>query len=1222
MCLEGGCGACIVAVTLNNYTFSTNSCLVPIFLCNGWKVTTTEGIGSQKKGYSPIQSKLAELNGSQCGFCSPGMVMNMYSLVKSKKNLTDDIENGFGGNICRCTGYRPILDAFQSLSSPVPRKSINCYDIEDSHVVFQLPESCKTCKNSHDDFVNIEIEELEPIHLNLEGAEFFKVFSVDQIFAIFKKKTSSTYILNGGNTGNGVYRIREKDLYIDINGVHELHNIIKTDSTLTVGATTSLQTVIELFPHIAKHPGFAYLHQIALHVNLIGHVSMRNIGTIAGNLMLKHEHPEFLSDLFLILETVEAEIQILEAEKNKISMKLLDFLKVDMRHKVIHSIILKKLDSKKNFMSYKIMPVYQNAHAIMNAGFLLQLDTKSVVVEKPNIVFGNINPSFYHAEKTESFLAGKNIFNRNVLKCALDILYDELNPDYVLSKPTPQYRRILALSLFYKFLLSLQPHKISYKLRSGGNILKRNISSGVSVYNIDKSMWPLNKPLTKLEAIYQTSGEAIYLDDIPRQDSEVFCVMTLAPRPGKIKSIDYEDAMQMNGVVAFYSYKDIPSKNVCVNSQKPHMFISSDEPLFAELEVLYAGQPYGVIAATSQYKAFDAAQKVKLIYENERVTKPIITIQEVLSTNDQNRIRKFFDNPATKPAGKDVQFRISGDINVESQYHYTLEPQSCICIPIEGGMDVFVGSQCVEFLQWGIATCLGIPMNTINFRLKRVGGAYGCKITRPAHPACACALVAYKLNRPARLIMSIEDMMKSMGKRSPAYLHYDVGVNEMGKIQFSNLHYFSNEGYSFNDAVLLMEITKGLQNCYDYSTWNMIGYHLKTDLPCNTWCRAPGSCDGIAMIETIMEHIAKVTKKNPLQVRLENMNVDNKSTLQPIIDEITRTSDLQNRHQIVDKYNKYNRWKKKGIACTLMAYYTDFFGPFYALVSIFARDGTVSITHAGIEIGQGINTKVAQVAAYVLGIDPDLIKIRPFDSSILPNAQGTIGNVTSDCCTSATQFACKQLLNRLQPIREKLKNPTWQQLVFEAYNQGVDLCAVHQYSPKSTDPPNKPYVVYGAAVAEVEVDVLTGQHIVERVDILEDVGVSMNQKIDVGQIQGAFIMGLGRYTSEKLFYDPNTGALVNNRTWNYKPPGAQDIPVDFRINLYGDGPNPTGTLRSKNTGEPALCMSIVVPFAIRNALDSARSNAGNNDEWYEMDTTTTQETILLTSLTSKEGMTL
>ncbi|XP_036145981.1 xanthine dehydrogenase/oxidase [Monomorium pharaonis] len=1220
MCHEGGCGVCIVAAEIKGKTMAVNSCLVPVLICEGWSIRTIEGLGNKRDGYHTIQATLAEKNGSQCGYCSPAMVMNLYSLIHDKELSMREIENSFGGNICRCTGYRPILDAFKGFANDAPQSLVKeIRDIEEFYKIKACPKyglpCTSSCRDRQPSYGNTTV------NIKLTDAEFYKVHSINDLFAVFEQKPNATYILNGGNTAHGVYRSSKKDLYIDINDISELRRVEKTNEYLVLGGNTSLTKTLETFQKYSFKPGFKYLRHLAHHIEMIAHVPIRNIGSIAGNLMIKHAHNEFPSDVFLILETAGTEVHILEKPGSKHSVNLLEFLKLDMYHKIIYSVVLPPLSDEYEYRSYKIMPRAQNAHAHVNAGFLFKLCSKGTVLERPNIIYGGINKNFLHATNTELMLIGKSILDNQVLKIALNTLHDELQPDHVLPDYSPEFRRTLAIGLFYKFVLSLKPENVNPKLRSGGFLLQRGLSSGTQDYDTDKNVWPVNKPVTKLDAINQTSGEAQYCNDLPPYPREVFCAFVLTEiGNGKIDSIDASKALSRKGIVAFFSAEDIPGKNLCISAASKLRCLINDELLFAEKSVLYAGQPVGVIVAETHNLANEAAKLVKINYSEILRRKPVISIEDALATHDNTRFMHSGNVPATKK-GEKTKRVIKGVFQCGSQYHYTMEPQTCVCVPVEDGMDVYPSSQWMDLIQVSIANCLNVMNNSINVYVRRLGGGYGAKEIRNVQISCACALVCHKLNRPARFIMSIESNMQSQGKRFFTRQEYEVGVDNEGVIQYLDSKHWGNKGCDFNNFLGAITVNAMKDGCYATDSWTFNGFDVRTDLPSNTYCRAPGFTKGIAMMENIMEHIAKITKKDPVQVRLANMNEVDKAALEPMIKDLSKSADYEMRKRAVDTFNNENRWKKKGIALVSMKYPLSFWGQFNAMVSVCARDGTVCVTHGGIECGQGINTKVAQVAAYTLGIDLELISVKPSNNIIMPNNYATEASITSDSCTYATIQACKEILKRLEPIRKEMNNYNWKELVFTAYQNDIDLCARHMYAA-TTDDTIKPYGIYGVAIAEVEIDVLTGQHIIRRVDLMEDTGISLSPEIDIGQVEGAFVMGIGYWTSEDLVYNPKTGILTNDRTWNYKPPGAKDIPEDFRVSFCRNAPNPVGVLRSKTTGEPPLSMSCVIPIAIRNALNSARAEAGNTDEWYRFDGPCTTERILLTSLTNKNNMIL
>lgn len=1228
MCLEGGCGACIVAIKRPNLItgkqeiFAVNSCLVPIFSCYGWSVITVEGIGNKRSGYHKVQSALAGFSGTQCGFCSPGMVMNMFSLLNSDDKVTMEVvENSFGGNMCRCTGYRPILDAFKSLATDAtPELKKTCTDIEDIMTQLKIcsktQQPCKNkCKISESDTCasdrDIQIPDVS-ISIQLLGSRWFRVKTIQEIYDVFEMVQDNTkYMIVGGNTAHGVYRSEPQDIYIDINGVKELHDYTLSSDKLTLGASMSLSRTIQVMNKVAsENPNnFGYLKQIASHIDLIANVPVRNVGTLAGNLSIKYSHREFPSDLFLILETVDAQLTIGHVSGMKYTYPLQQYLVLDMRRRVIINISFPALHSSSYiYTSYKIMQRAQNTHAYVNAGFLVKIDKNTYyrVTDPPTIVFGGINPEFIHAKNTENYINGKNLLDLNTVKEACNILKSELKPDSDPNEPSAEYRVSLAVNLFYKFILSLNPNSIDSKYRSGGSLITRPLSSGKQDFQTDKSIWPVTKPMPKLEAFSQCSGEAEYVNDIPSQVNELHGAFVIAKKgPGKLTSIDTSAIKNMPGFVKFISARDIPGKNTFVE-----VFKIEDEQLFADKEILFAGQPVGVVIAKTQNIANKAADKV--IVNVEQTRKPVLDFKAVVESNDTSRIVKNAEKAATAEK-KNIKYKFSGSLLMGGQYHYTMETQTCYCVPVEDGMDIYPATQWITAVQQNAAVALNIPENSINISVKRCGGGYGSKLGRSALVSTACAVAAHNMKVPVRMVVKLETNMEAIGKRFPMYGKYEVAVNDQGVIQFLHLNTYTDHGALANDVVEA-DIINFTSQLYDIATWSYKCYGVKLDLTPNTYCRSPASTEGIALIEYIMDHIASVVNLDPIAVRLANLNAESATGIPPMIDDVKQNSDLVNRLKAVDDFNKANRWKKRGISLVTMNYPFSVPVAFHIIISVYMYDGSVAITHGGIEIGQGINTKVAQAVAHTLGIDITMIKIKASMAITSPNDGPTGGSMASDGVTYAALKCCKILLDRLQPVKQKNPGKSWPELIAAAGAANVDLCCEYMYSPAETK--SLTYNIFGVAVSEVEVDLLTGQYMISRVDLLEDVGQSMSPDVDIGQVEGAYVMGLGYWLSEKLIYDQNTGALLTNRTWNYTPPGAKDIPVDFRVYFRRNAPNPLGVLRSKAVGEPPLCLSIGVVYAIRNALLSGRKDAGSEDNWFQINLPYTPENVLLSSMTS------
>ncbi|XP_039281010.1 indole-3-acetaldehyde oxidase [Nilaparvata lugens] len=1425
MCEEGGCGACIVAATIPNpqtgksTTIAVNSCLTPVYNCHGWAIVTIEALGNSFEGYGKIQTRLAQNNGSQCGYCSPGMVMNMYCLLQERKDLTmQEIEDSFGGNICRCTGYRSILGAFKSFAKDASEDLKTCVDIEELTVICpRTKEECHTlCGDMCDRAMSPSLDKSKIQLIADDGKTWYRVNNIKEIIEIFHLIEDESYMLVAGNTAHGVYR-SPKNIrhFIDVKGVRELTITTVGESTLTLGANITLTNAMEFLKEVSKSHSkfFAYAEQMAYHINLIANLPIRNVGTLAGNLSIKHQHREFPSDIFMLFEAIGAQLSVVDSIGMEYTLSVEQYLYTDMNKKVIKWISLPPLNrSTFYFTSYKITPREQNAHAYVNAGFRFKLnkrdkfrviDTPRIVlgginphfitpreqnahayvnagfrfklnkrdkfrvIDTPRIVLGGINPHFVHAETTEDFLEGKCLLDSKVLTQTLQTLASELKADHVLPDASPVFREGLAVSLFYKFVLSLFPNEVSSKVRSGGERLLRPLSTASQSFQTDKSLWPLNEPVNKLEAFALCSGEAQYINDIPSFPGELHAAVVVAKRAAAESFVlKPEKALEMNGVVAFFTAKDIPGKNECMSSTMDPMF--TGEEVLASGKILHAGQPLGVIVAKTRPIALEAAERVVVEYHSH--VQPVIDFVAVVKAQDTSRIT-FIRKIERKRKDHDVKRKVSGNFQIGWQYHYAMETQTCLCVPLEDGMDVYPSTQWPAMIQWTIAEFLNVQQNTININVKRIGGAYGSKVTRNNQTSALCALSAHLLQRPVRLSLNLETNMQMTGKRLPCFIEYETGVNENGKIQYLEAKLYEDIGARDNERAVVYGTLDFLPYPYDIDTWTASIYSVRTDTPPNTWCRAPGATEASASVEHIMEHIASVVRKDPLAVRIQNFRSEsqpllpmideiktscnyqksaaeveefnkknrwkkqgisiiplcyalgyfgrfhcnisiyagdgtvsishggvecgqgintkvaqvcahflgipldlikvkptlslispNNSTsggsitsesvsfhskrrgaarchsswkdplavriqnfrsesqpLLPMIDEIKTSCNYQKSAAEVEEFNKKNRWKKQGISIIPLCYALGYFGRFHCNISIYAGDGTVSISHGGVECGQGINTKVAQVCAHFLGIPLDLIKVKPTLSLISPNNSTSGGSITSESVSFAVTKCCEEINSRLRPFKEKMPTANWKIIVQAANEADVDLNCSHMFK---VDDDVSNYLIYGVTFMKVELDMLTGQHMILRTDVIQDAGQSLSPYIDIGQIEGAFIMGLGYFLWEKLIFDKETGKLLTDRTWNYKTPGAKDIPANLNITLKRNSKNPHGVLRSKATGEPPLLMSFAAVCAMRRAIESARVDSGKQEDWFDIKMPLTCENIWLHGATRIDDMTL
>ncbi|KAI5646277.1 molybdopterin-binding domain of aldehyde dehydrogenase domain-containing protein [Phthorimaea operculella] len=1200
-------------------------CLVLVFSCNGWAVTTIEGLGNRRDGYDDIQKRVAAFNATQCGYCTPGWIMHLNSL--RDKNLTmAQMERSFGSNTCRCTGFRPIMDTVKSFAADCsPSLCKKVQDMEDlfcdkTKKICERKYSVKSFDSDWSVLSHLSLEEDAIIEMDFGNSQFYKVYSIAEIFSVLNKCGIDSYMLVDGNTSKGIFENFEYPrVLIDISEIKSL-KMFSFDQNLVLGANISIEDCITIFTDTAsmKYDEFGYLHEFAKHLELIAHIPVRKIGSLAGNLMAKHMMPSYPSDLFLLFTAVGATLTVRQKNGTNATLTMLDFLKYDMRGVLILNIELPPMSKSHIFRSYKIMPRHQNALAIVNAAFLLKLTDNDIVAEI-SIVFGNICADFNHASATEKYLKGKKLFTNETLQGAIKMLNAEIDPALKPPEPSPECRKKLAIGLFYKFVLNISPQgTASPRIKSGGDLLDRPLSKGSQNFQTDKTLYPLNEPVPKYEAIIQSSGEAQYANDIPPLPREVFGAFVLSTvHSGQIAEIA-TDVLNIKGVLALYTAKDIPGKNsfTAVGLQ----LIVEEEELLATTDIKFYGQPVAIVVAESEALAKSVAKKVNVIYKNTSTKPPVLSIDEAKKESTRYE-PSTADDTIIKPKGKgdNTTKVIKGTYQVEAQYHYYLEPITSVVVPVDKGLEVYDSSQWLDLTQTAIAKCLGISESQVMVYVRRIGGGFGGKITRNSQGATACALIAFKLSRPCRFILPIQTNMTIAGRRLPCQCDYEVGVDDDGKIQYLNASIVEDFGCSNNDNILSYT-AGGFPNCYNTDFFSLQTAYVRTDLPSNSYARAPGTSEGIACIEHIMEHIAFTVGKDATAVRLANMRTED-NDLPQLIEEYKKDCDYDNRIDEIEKFNKVNRWQKRAIKIAVMSFPVEYYGNYSALVSIYRGDGTVTVTTGGVEMGQGVNTKAQQVCAYELGIPLEDVSILPMYSFVSANNVFSGSSIVSESVCYSIIRACDILKQRLQPIKDKMTNPTWKELIKKAGEELIDLTASYMMTNKEKDLSS--YNAYTVTILETELDVLTGRYEILRADILEDVGLSTNPTIDVGQVEGAFVQGLGYYTSEKLVYDEKTGKLLTNRSLNYHVPLCLDIPADFRVKFRYNEKNKKGVLGSKAVGEMGICTANVITHALRQCILESRKEFGyDTTEWLDINIPYDTESILTALNVKLEEMVL
>ena len=751
----------------------------------------------------------------------------------------------------------------------------------------------------------------------------------------------------------------------------------------------------------------------------------------------------------------------------------------------------------------------------------------------------------------------------------------------------------------------------------------------------------VHRSLVHDSAYRHVSGEARYIDDLPEPNGLLHLYIAMSERAhAKILKLDLDEVEKAAGVIAVFSAADIPGENN-VGPVRP------DDPLFAEHEVLYHGQSLFAVAAVSEKAARLAAGKAKIDYEE---LPALITISDALRHGSHIEAAQVMQNgdPSTIFAQSDHQ--IEGRFSVGGQDHFYLEGQIAMAVPGEDGeMLVYSSTQNPSETQHIVAHVLGLSSAQIDVEVRRMGGGFGGKETQSALIASVAALCAHKTGRPSKLRLDRDDDMVMTGKRHDFEIAYKAGFDSNGVLSGAEIDLASRCGYSTDLSMAINDRAMfHCDNCYSLGVTKVTSHRLKTHTVSNTAFRGFGGPQGMIVAERLLDEIAFKVGRDPLDVRLDNLyrgpdrNVTHyHQTVEDMVAgdmmrELAETSDYRARRAQIEDQNKQEGFIKRGIALTPVkfgiSFTTKHLNQAGALVHVF-MDGSIQLNHGGTEMGQGLMVKVAQIVAHEFQVDIDRIRIKPTSTEKVPNTSATAASSGTDLNGKAAQAAARTIKMRLiKMLSEKYDveeaqiafsnnqvhvgevTLRFEQVVREAYLSRISLSSTGFYkTPKiHYDRKNhrgRPfyYFAYGVAVSEVELDILTGENRVVRTDILHDVGKSINPAIDLGQIEGGFIQGMGWLTTEELVFD-DKGRLRTHAPSTYKIPACGDRPDEMNIDIWKSGVNREEAIhRSKAVGEPPFMLAI----SVFNALSHAVSGATGHKIFAPLDAPATAECLLM-----------
>ncbi|VAH30495.1 unnamed protein product [Triticum turgidum subsp. durum] len=953
-----------------------------------------------------------------------------------------DAERAVVGNLCRCTGYRPIADACKSFAADVDLEDLGLNSFwkkGDAHVD-KLPPYKEGSIGAFPEFLKAEIRASLRIDKCMSatvmaGSEssWHRPRSVEEYYRLIASDSvdgSGTKVV-AGNTSSGVYREAEVyDRYIDLRDIPELNSVSKDSEGVQIGAATSISRVIEILRREGDDCKDVIFGKIADHMEKVSSHYVRNTATLGGNLVMA-QRDEFPSDIATILLAAGSSVCI-QVSSGKLNVTLDEFLEmppcdyktlllsISVPHCTPDNVSSSagavnmtgdKTESSLLFETYRaaLRPL-GNAVAYLNCAFFAQISSDessgSLILEKLNLAFGAFGTRHaIRGRDVEKYLVGKPI-SASVLLEACTVLKKSIVPKEGTTHSA--YRSSLAVAFLFTFLYPMTKRNVkparsarlnghaasdtngnpncppsadidlslkeTNSVKSGLHNNDHILESCKQIVEISKDYLPVGIPAKKVGAELQASGEAVYVDDIPSPEGCLYGAFVYSTKPlAHVNSIELDPSLEQLKTVAVITVKDIPKGggNFGANT------IFGPEPLFGDPLTQCAGEPLGIVVAETRNFANIAAKRAVVNYSTETLDSPVLSIEEAV------RRCSYFETPPfllpqnvgdfSKGMEEADQKIYSAEVKLNSQYYFYMETQTALAIPDEDNcMVVYSSSQCPEAAQNNIATCLGLPCHNVRVITRRVGGGFGGKAVRSLPVAAACALAAFKLRRPVRMYLDRKTDMIMTGGRHPMKICYSIGFKSDGKVTGLHVDLFINAGMTMDISPIIPHNFIEALKKYNWGTFSYDAKICKTNISTRSAMRGPGEVQGSYVAEAIIEHVASVLSTDANLVRQRNIHtveslalfhsecLENALgyTLPSICNQLTASANYQYRSEIIQTFNKTSQWKKRGLSFVPIVHKV-LSRPTPGKVSIL-NDGSIVVEVGGIELGQGLWTKVKQ----------------------------------------------------------------------------------------------------------------------------------------------------------------------------------------------------------------------------------------------------------------------
>ncbi|MFT7461009.1 MAG: xanthine dehydrogenase/oxidase [Planctomycetota bacterium] len=1276
VCLEGGCGACTVMVVRPGrapttaakvtekfvpkpHCISVAACMTPMSTLRDCHITTVEAIApagsTSASQLHPLQEAMLLTHASQCGYCTPGFVMALYAQLYKEPNSTrEQLERAIDGNLCRCTGYRPILDAIRVLASDVSADELASDALRQVRQRWMdmvvSGEASSTMLTDISKASDTTITETSLASDPEAGSWRAPISDLDELLHIRQQYPGpesgilacgcSDIVYDQGIHPPSASKTMSPPVFMSVASTHAL-NVwqIETDK-LIIGAALPLEAIEinikELLDNSkqeknnqSRSDDDARLRGVrALHTQLrfFGNAHIRAVASVGGSLV----SCAHLGDLLPVLMVLDATLVVHSAKHGERCIPISDWVDPETGRPT--------LKPAEVLVAIHLPWTTCDDYVEVRKQGRRRVDTTSLTVTAFRVTFepqedasahrpirvkrlisclGGLGKPGQRAHGIETLCVGKEWRQKTLLIEVIDLLRIELAtmqsdhlPAWLL-----QYQRALVLGSFFKFFLSVQDatapvgEKLDERDRSSFIRYSPHPHNSEQCYvETGRSDGAVGKSFEHRNAMTQLTGDARYTADLSLPANGLYASLVCADRAhARILGVDASAALALPDIAGVFTAADIPGA-------KMFGFRVIDEYFLAEDEVFYDGQPIAVVVASTQELADKAARDfVRVDYED---LKPIITIEDAIAANSYHADyeERVLQQGDPDRAMENCRYVEEGLVVLGGQDHWYLEPQNALVHPSPQGVVVHSSTQSPSDVQEWVATFLDLPRSNVECRVERVGGGFGGKQLRASPIACLAALPAFKLQRPVKLMLSRPQDMRIHGGLSPYQARFRVGFDDEGCIMALDIEIWSNGGHSLDYSGDILEtVILVVDSAYRLPNVRIKGHCCKTHLPSFTALRGFGKPQASAIIESVIDHIARTLSMDSASVRTKNMYAigDMVITGTPMADDalhkcwtqVLANSNYDKLKKECEEFNTRNRWKKRGVAAmpskgNVGFLFSDEINRGVAQVCVY-KDATCYVSHSGVEMGQGIATRMAQVAAEVLDVPITSISVGSTSTKAAINTPPTT-MVSTDLCGAAVRDALQIVLERMAPVREALGGDSvpLADVARRCYLEGIDMQASAivneirlEYDWQKQAGNISYFFVWGAAVSMVELDVLTGSVRTLKTEIVQDCGSSLNPPLDVGQVEGAFLMGLGYYMLEELIWSPE-GRMYTTNLSTYKLPSHDDTPESWRVHLLKDSPSVKGLYHSKGIGESNLQLGMSVYLAAKDAIASARADEG------------------------------